>query len=167
MFSLCCPRVRGGSGPHSHWACVGFHLAQTHKKAPGLHFPNAGPGAQEAGALQRAAVPIALPRAEGLPVGHREAPCCSPCHPVVLLPALSPPPSRRLPSRWLHSCPLAVFLQAQLASWCLLKWACVPLYVWAKVAFLFVEKVESLGWVPWVGRGGACGAGFVSIPSGS
>lgn len=131
-------------------ACVGFHLVQTHKKAPGLHFPNAGNRVprwkQGAPHRQRVAVPIALPRAGlGLACGHREAPCCSPCRPVVPSPALSHRPADACPATGCVPAPLAAFLQAQLASRCLQMGLCSPLCVGQSSISLLWRKSSPSG----------------------
>lgn len=128
-------------------ACVGFHLAQTDKKAPGLHFTDARkPAAQmeAGGAGSRLTVSITLPRAGlGLACGHREAPCCSQCRPVAPSPALSHRPP--------DACPAAGSIPAPLLPSCrpsslpsVFKRACVPLYVWAKAAFVLCGESRIL-----------------------
>lgn len=135
---------------YSHWPVSISICANTQKGTWPPLSKRWEPGAQvEAGAPQRAAVPIAATRQGWVwPVATVSSLLLtvSSSRPVA---CPFPPPLQTLPSRGLHSCPLAASLQAQLASWCLQMGLCSPLCV-GQSSISFLEKVEPrwvrLGW---------------------
>lgn len=168
VFSLCCPSCqRRGVDPTVIGLCRIPSGADTQEGTwpplskrwePGAQVEAGGAGSErQCPSLchgQGWVWPVATVR---LPAAHRviQSSCCLPFPTALQTPAQ----------------PRAAFLPPSLPS-CrpsslpgVFKWACVPLYVWAKVAFLFCgeSRVPRVG-ASWVGRGGACGAGFVSIP---